>query len=123
MRALSIAILVFTCLAAAVVADEPKPTASTLKGDVKRGENLFEVHCSDCHDAFSKEEVVGPGLQGISQGKIPDGRKATFELLLDIINTGPAEMTSFQDRLRSRKRPTSLLTFLRCNDRPLIELE
>jgi mono/diheme cytochrome c family protein len=104
MRALPIAVLVLTCLAVAVVADEPKAAAKSPKGDVKRGESLFDIHCADCHDAFSKDEVVGPGLQGISKGKIPDGRKATYELLLDIINTGPAEMTSFEERLTEQEK-------------------
>lgn len=102
MRGFAAAIVVLVCYLAPSPGDEPKATA--LKGDLKRGERLFDARCADCHDAFSKEERIGPGLQGISKGKLPDGRKATFELLLDIINTGPAEMTSFKDLLTEQEK-------------------
>ena len=75
-----------------------------LKGDVKRGKVIFEQNCEECHDAYSKEERVGPGLKGVKEGKLPDGRAATHDKILDIINTGPAEMTSFQDRLSAQEK-------------------
>jgi mono/diheme cytochrome c family protein len=74
------------------------------KGDVKRGKTVFEDNCDQCHDAYSKEEKVGPGLQGLKDGKLPDGKPATHDKLLDIINTGPAEMTSFKDRLSEQEK-------------------
>ena len=75
-----------------------------LRGDVKRGKVIFEQNCEDCHDAYSREERVGPGLKGVKDGKLPDGRAATHDKILDIINTGPAEMTSFQDRLTEQEK-------------------
>jgi mono/diheme cytochrome c family protein len=74
------------------------------KGDVNRGKAVFEDNCEQCHDAYSKEEKVGPGLQGLKDGKLPDGKPATHDKLLDIINTGPAEMTSFKDRLTEQEK-------------------
>lgn len=74
------------------------------KGEVARGKTVFENNCEGCHDAYSKEEVVGPGLQGLKDGKLPDGRKVTHDLILDIVNTGPAEMTSFKDRLTEKEK-------------------
>jgi len=74
------------------------------KGDVRRGEEIFLDHCDQCHDAYSKEEKVGPGLKGIKDGKLPDGKPATRDKLLDVINTGPAEMPSFKDRLTEQQK-------------------
>jgi mono/diheme cytochrome c family protein len=74
------------------------------KGNIARGKTVFENNCADCHDASSKEEKVGPGLQGVKEGKLPDGRPATHDKLLDIINTGPAEMPSFKDRITEQEK-------------------
>ena len=74
------------------------------RGDVARGRSFLKNNCDDCHDAYSKDERVGPGLQGLKDGKLPDGRKATHDQILDIINTGPAEMTSFKDRLTEQEK-------------------
>ena len=82
-----------------LAAQTPRP-----KGDVNRGKVVFEDNCDQCHYAYSKEEKVGPGLQGLKDGKLPDGKPATHDKLLDIINTGPAEMTSFKDRLTEQEK-------------------
>ncbi|HKD07691.1 MAG TPA: cytochrome c [Bryobacteraceae bacterium] len=74
------------------------------KGNVARGKAVFENNCADCHEAFSKDEKVGPGLQGVKDGKLPDGRPATHDKVLDIINTGPAEMPSFKDRITEQEK-------------------
>jgi len=88
-----------------VVADTPAPDSKKgSKGDVNRGRIVFEDNCEQCHYAYSKEEKVGPGLQGIKDGRLPDGKPATRDKLLDIINTGPAEMTSFKDRLTEQEK-------------------
>ena len=74
------------------------------RGDVARGKVVFENNCADCHDAYSEDVLTGPGLKGLKGGKLPDGRAATHDKLLDIINTGPAEMTSFRDRLTEQEK-------------------
>jgi len=74
------------------------------KGDISRGKEVFLDNCDQCHDAYSKDEKVGPGLKGIKDGKLPDGGPATREKLLDLINTGPAEMPSFKDRLTEQQK-------------------
>jgi len=74
------------------------------KGDATRGQDVFLDHCDQCHDAYSKEERVGPGLKGVKDGKLPDGKPATRVKLLDVINTGPAEMPSFKDRLTEQQK-------------------
>ena len=74
------------------------------KGNAVRGQTVFENNCADCHYPDSREEKVGPGLQGVKDGTLPDGRPATREKLLDIINTGPAEMPSFKDRISEQEK-------------------
>jgi mono/diheme cytochrome c family protein len=74
------------------------------KGDAVRGKTVFENNCAECHYADSRDENVGPGLKGVKDGKLPDGRPATPEKLLDIINTGPAEMPSFKDRISEQEK-------------------
>jgi mono/diheme cytochrome c family protein len=74
------------------------------KGDAARGAKVFDDNCAQCHYPDSKDEKVGPGLMGLKDGKLPDGRAATHDRILDIINTGPAEMTSFQDRLTEQEK-------------------
>jgi mono/diheme cytochrome c family protein len=81
-----------------------KSTKAAPKGDVARGKKVFLNHCEQCHDPYSKDEDVGPGLEGIKDGKLPDGKPATREILLDLINTGPAEMPSFKDRLTEAEK-------------------
>lgn len=89
-------------LSALLFPQETKPPQP--KGDVARGKLVFEATCDECHDAYSREERVGPGLQGVKNGKLPDGRAATHEKLLDIVNNGPAEMPSFKDRLTEQQK-------------------
>ncbi len=74
------------------------------KGDVGRGKIVFEQNCAECHDAYSQEVVTGPGLKGLKNGKLPSGRAATHDKILDIVNNGPAEMTSFKDRLTEQEK-------------------
>ena len=74
------------------------------KGDAVRGKTVFDNNCAECHYPDSREEKVGPGLQGAKDRKLPDGRPATREKLLDIINTGPAEMPSFKDRISEQEK-------------------
>ncbi|MDE3198030.1 MAG: cytochrome c [Acidobacteriota bacterium] len=78
--------------------------APASKGDAKRGQAVFDDNCADCHYPDSKDIKVGPGLQGAKDGKLPDGRPATHDKILDIINTGPAEMPSFKDRITEQDK-------------------
>ncbi len=91
--------LILLLLSAVLPAQTDRP-----KGDVTRGKIVFENNCADCHDAYSEDVLTGPGLKGLKEGKLPDGRPATHDKLLDIINTGPAEMTSFKDRLTEQEK-------------------
>ena len=93
-----------------VEAQEPAQEQK-IKGDAVRGKAVFETTCEECHDAYSREERVGPGLQGLKAGRLPDGRPATHEKLIDIVNNGPAEMPAFKDRL-SEQQKEDVVAFL-----------
>ena len=99
------AVVLFLSLAALLFSQQGSaPQTASPKGDIARGKQVFESTCDECHDAYSREERVGPGLQGIKNGKLPDGRLATHDKLLDIVNNGPAEMPSFRDRLTDQQK-------------------
>jgi mono/diheme cytochrome c family protein len=74
------------------------------QGDATRGKELFDGTCLQCHDVEGKERKNGPSLQGLKSGKLRDGRKATHDLLLQIINTGPGYMPAFKDYLSEQKK-------------------
>jgi mono/diheme cytochrome c family protein len=95
------AALPFALMIAFAQTPQTKPAP---KPDPARGKLVFDDNCADCHYRDSKDEKVGPGLEGLSKGSLPSGRKATHDRILDIVNTGPAEMTSFKDRLTEREK-------------------
>lgn len=97
-------LLVACCGLSTVLFSQQPAKPAAPKGDSARGKAVFENTCDECHDAYSREERVGPGLQGLKSGKLPDGRPATHEKLLDIVNNGPAEMPSFRDRLNEQEK-------------------
>jgi cytochrome c6 len=78
--------------------------SNTIKPDIGRGKLVFDDNCAECHYRDSKEEKVGPGLEGLHNGTLPSGRKATHDRILDVVNNGPAEMTSFKDRLSEQEK-------------------
>ena len=89
---------------AAVLVALTASLAAQDNGDAKRGQAVFQNNCDECHYSDSRETKTGPGLQGLKDGRLPDGRKATHDQILDIINTGPAEMPSFKDRLAAQEK-------------------
>jgi mono/diheme cytochrome c family protein len=78
--------------------------AQTGKGDPGPGKELFKAKCAECHNADSKEAKVGPGLQGVKNGKLPSGGKATREVILDLVNNGQDAMPPFKDTMTEQQR-------------------
>ena len=63
---------------------DPLPAArpaSLLRGDVKKGSDLFARNCAPCHYSDSEDNKIGPGLKGLFQkGRLPmSGRAVTEE--------------------------------------------
>jgi mono/diheme cytochrome c family protein len=70
-------------------------------GDISRGLDVFEAQCFDCHNADNDVYKSGPGFKGTKNGKLPSGKEATREGLLQIIDEGceGGQMPSFRDVL------------------------
>jgi mono/diheme cytochrome c family protein len=67
--------------------------------DVAAGKDVFEAECISCHNADSTEEKDGPGLKGVKDGKLPSGKAATRDAILDLINNGREGMPPFKEKL------------------------
>jgi len=79
--------------------------AQSEKPDPAAGRKAFEAHCSDCHNSDSKEEKVGPGLQGLKDGRLPSGQKANHDNILGVIEEGVGdEMPPFGDVLTDKEK-------------------
>jgi mono/diheme cytochrome c family protein len=77
---------------------------SDKKGNPSAGKDVFEGKCSDCHNADSKEAKDGPGLQGVKDGKLPSGKAATHDVILDLVNRGRDAMPPFKDILSDQQK-------------------
>ena len=58
------------------------------KGDATAGKHLFETKCAVCHMAASNQRTIGPGLKGTGKGKLPSGKLAVHDVILEQINQG-----------------------------------
>jgi cytochrome c len=69
---------------------KPKDAKSTTPAsdDAVAGKVLFDAKCGVCHSADSKEKRIGPGLKDVKDGKLPSGRNATHDVILEQLNVG-----------------------------------
>lgn len=77
----------------------------------EEGQELFESKCSVCHNADSKDKKIGPGLAGVSEGKLPSGKDTTEENLTDNLNTGGNGMPAFENLLTDDEK-ASLVAYV-----------
>jgi cytochrome c len=82
-------------------AQDPKKSETA---DVAAGRDVFEAHCSDCHNADSREAKEGPGLKGVKDGKLPSGRAATRSQILEVIDGGGALMPPLKNLLTAKEK-------------------
>ena len=95
---LALGLMVSTSLAQDSKKDAPK-------GDIARGQEVFEAHCFDCHNADSDVVKTGPGFKGVKNGKLPSGKDATRENVLVTINEGVEEqMPPYADILSDQEK-------------------
>jgi cytochrome c len=73
-------------------------------GDAAAGKDLFEGKCSVCHNADSAEKKIGPGLKGVKDGKLPSGKPATHDGMLEQLNTGGGAMPPYKDILTDEEK-------------------
>ena len=84
--------------------------ANAQDGDPYRGATLFAT-CSNCHEANSTKEKVGPGLKGLfNRPKLVNGQKPSEQAVRRIIDTGGNKMPSFA-KLPKRQKD-DLIAFL-----------
>jgi mono/diheme cytochrome c family protein len=76
------------------------------------GKNLFDAKCSFCHDAYSTNTIVGPGLKGVlKKPSLPvSGRSATPENIIKQLRQPFSRMPSFE--YLSEKEIADILAFL-----------
>ena len=93
-----------TLFIASLSFDAAGDESSRPKGDVWRGKTEFTNKCLQCHDVDGTERKNGPSLQGLKSGKLRDGREATHDRLLEIINTGPGYMPAFKHYISEQQK-------------------
>ena len=74
------------------------------KDDAEKGKELFETKCFVCHNTDSKEKKIGPGLQGIKDGKLPSEKDATYENILENLNKGGGGMPAFEKLITDEEK-------------------
>ena len=78
--------------------------AEECKGKAEEGKALFETKCGICHNTDSKDKKIGPGLQGVKDGKLPSGKDATYETILENLNKGGGGMPAFQKLITDEEK-------------------
>lgn len=79
-------------------------TLNAADGNVEAGKDLFETKCSVCHNTDSKEKKIGPGLQGVKDGKLPSGKDTTHENVMENLNKGGGGMPAFEKLLTDEEK-------------------
>ena len=74
------------------------------QGDAAKGQAAFEQRCMVCHFNDSAEKKIGPGLAGIKDGKLPSGKDATAEAVMENLNKGGNGMPAFEQMLSEEEK-------------------
>jgi len=77
----------------------------------EEGQELFDSKCSVCHNADSQDKKIGPGLAGVSEGKLPSGKDTTEENLMENLNQGGNGMPAFENLLTDEEK-ASLVAYV-----------
>ena len=73
-------------------------------GDAANGKTIFETKCGLCHNADNKDKKIGPGLKGIKDGKMPSGKDANHDTVLENLNKGGGGMPAFEKLLSDQEK-------------------
>ena len=52
----------------------------------------------------ARKKKIGPGLQGVKDGKLPSGKDATYDNLLDNLNKGGNGMPAFEKLITQEEK-------------------
>ena len=80
--------------------------------DAAVGQEIFDTKCSVCHNADSADKKIGPGLAGIKDGKLPSGKDATDENIMENLNKGGNGMPAFE-KLLSDEEKTDIIAYVK----------
>jgi cytochrome c len=72
--------------------------------DAAVGQEIFDTKCSVCHNTDSADKKIGPGLAGIKEGKLPSGKDATTENMMENLNKGGNGMPAFEKLLSDEEK-------------------
>ena len=80
--------------------------------NIHRGKDLYKKLCKKCHDAYSTENITGPGMQGIlKKDMLPSSQKpATARNILNQLNNPFDKMPSFY--FLSEEEKLSIIAYL-----------
>ena len=73
-------------------------------GDAAKGQEAFQQRCLVCHFEDSADKKIGPGLAGIKDGKLPSGKDATREAVMENLNKGGNGMPAFEQLLSEEEK-------------------
>ncbi len=109
MRTLRIVAVALACTLAVSVGFGQKSSKKAKKenakaGDVAKGKELFEAKCIVCHNPDSNEKKIGPGLKGVKDGKLPSGKPATHDVILEVVNAGGGGMPAYKELLTDEEK-------------------
>lgn len=91
----------------------PPPTPlSELNAQQMRGYQVFQAHCSQCHNDRTNQPLNGPALRGIFKKQYLDsGAPATDERVMDAVMYGRPMMPPMGNQLTPQDRE-DLLAYL-----------
>ncbi len=73
-------------------------------GDAASGKAIFETKCALCHNVDNKDKKIGPGLKGIKDGKLPSGKDANHDTVMENLNKGGGGMPAFEKLLSTQEK-------------------
>ena len=79
--------------------------------DAASGQEIFDTKCAVCHNIDNDEKKIGPGLASVKDGKLPSGKDATHENVLENLNKGGNGMPAFE-KLLSDEEKEALFKYL-----------
>ena len=77
---------------------------AAVAADAENGKELFDSKCVVCHNVDNNEKKIGPGLAGVKDGKLPSGKDATDENLMENLNKGGNGMPAFEKLLSDEEK-------------------
>ena len=101
-------------LLAATLALTPAAISAQSKGSAEKGNEVFDEQCASCHEAYSSDRKVGPGLKFLyAKGKLESNGKAVSDASVrEVIEKGGKGMPAFKETMSDDDK-TDLIAYLK----------